>query len=96
MHGSLTCGYLFLAGNAVRTSKYTLYTLLPLNLSEQFSKLANIYFLIISLLQLFTNLSPTSKYTTAGPLLLVLMVNLLREMWEDSRRHRDDAQVKNQ
>ena len=41
----------FVAGNAVRTSKYTLYTLLPLNLSEQFSKLANIYFLIISLLQ---------------------------------------------
>ena len=23
------------------------------------------------------------------------MVNLLREMWEDSRRHRDDAQVNN-
>jgi phospholipid-transporting ATPase len=61
----------------------------------QFSKLANIYFLIISLLQLFTPLSPTSRYTTAGPLLLVLMVNLIREMWEDSRRHRDDAQVNN-
>lgn len=85
----------FVSGNSVRTSKYTIYTLLPLNLSEQFSKLANIYFLIISLLQLFTPLSPTSRYTTAGPLLLVLMVNLIREMWEDSRRHRDDAEVNN-
>ena len=82
-------------GNLVTTSKYTLYTLLPLNLSEQFSKLANVYFLIISLLQLFTPLSPTSKYSTAGPLALVLAANLIREMWEDSRRHADDATVNN-
>jgi len=82
-------------GNAVTTSKYTFYTLLPLNLTEQFSKLANVYFLVISLLQLFTNLSPTSKFSTAGPLTLVLMANLVREMWEDSKRHADDATVNN-
>ncbi|EKX35443.1 hypothetical protein GUITHDRAFT_146465 [Guillardia theta CCMP2712] len=81
--------------NMVATSKYNLYNFLPVNLYEQFSRLANIYFLIISILQLFTSLSPTSRYSTAGPLLLVVSANMIREVWEDSARHRDDREVNN-
>lgn len=34
--------------NAVKTSKYSILTFLPKNLLEQFSKLANVYFLLIT------------------------------------------------
>jgi hypothetical protein len=34
--------------NCVITSKYTLITFLPINLFEQFSNLANLYFLLVS------------------------------------------------
>ena len=38
--------------NAIRTSKYTLLTFLPKNLLSQFSKAANLYFLLISFAQM--------------------------------------------
>jgi hypothetical protein len=37
-------------GNHVRTTKYTLLTFLPKNLFEQFHRYANIYFLVIAIL----------------------------------------------
>ncbi len=39
------------ASNAVVTSKYTMWNFIPKNIYEQFRRVANIYFLIISLLQ---------------------------------------------
>ncbi len=39
------------ASNAVVTSKYTAWNFIPKNIYEQFRRVANIYFLIISLLQ---------------------------------------------
>lgn len=37
--------------NAVSTSKYTLVSFLPKSIFEQFRRLANVYFLIISIFQ---------------------------------------------
>jgi len=37
--------------NQITTSKYTVITFLPKNLIDQFSKLANIYFLLMMILQ---------------------------------------------
>jgi phospholipid-transporting ATPase len=82
-------------GNKVTTSKYNPITFLPKNLFEQFSRLANDYFLLISAVQLFTDLSPTSKYTTAGPFAVILSLNMVREVWEDSKRHLADDEVNN-
>nr|XP_046207421.1 phospholipid-transporting ATPase ID-like isoform X3 [Oncorhynchus gorbuscha] len=39
------------ATNAIKTSKYNAFTFLPLNLFEQFQRIANAYFLILLLLQ---------------------------------------------
>jgi hypothetical protein len=38
-------------GNHIVTSKYTVINFLPKNLVDQFSKLANIYFLAMMILQ---------------------------------------------
>ncbi|CAI5738239.1 unnamed protein product [Peronospora destructor] len=79
--------------NTVRSSKYTALNFLPKSLFEQFRRVANFYFLIISLLQLCTNLSPTNEYSTIGPLAIVLIATMIKEGFEDRARHRQDWTV---
>lgn len=80
--------------NSVVTSKYTPINFLPKNLYMQFSRLANVYFLIISFLQVGPwDLTPTSKFATAGPFAVILALNMLREIWEDRARHKADGEV---
>ncbi len=43
--------------NHIKTSKYTFLTFLPLNLFEQFQRLANFYFLCLLILQVSWSLS---------------------------------------
>ncbi|OQR96808.1 P-type ATPase (P-ATPase) Superfamily, partial [Achlya hypogyna] len=77
--------------NWVSTSKYTYYNFLPKTLFEFFRVVANCYFLVISILQLSTTWSPTNPYTTAGPLLIVLIVSMVKQGLEDKKRHEADA-----
>lgn len=65
-------------------------------LFEQFRRFANIYFLIVSMIQLFTDLSPTNKYSTVIPLVGVLAVSLIKEAFEDFGRHKADRKVNNE
>lgn len=83
------------ASNVVTTAKYNLITFLPKNLFEQFCRLANVYFLLISAFQQIDGVSPTGKYTTLGPLGFVLAVTALKEAYEDIKRHQQDNQVNN-
>lgn len=46
--------------NKIRTTKYTWYTFVPKNLFEQFSKMANVYFLFIMVLQIIPPISITN------------------------------------
>lgn len=47
--------------NAIKTSKYNIFTFLPLNLFEQFRRLANAYFLFLMMLQVDTFLYLRSR-----------------------------------
>ncbi|EOO02767.1 putative phospholipid-transporting atpase 1 protein [Phaeoacremonium minimum UCRPA7] len=76
--------------NQVSTAKYNVATFLPKFLFEQFSKYANIFFLFTAGLQQIPGLSPTNKYTTIGPLIVVLMVSAGKELVEDYRRKQAD------
>lgn len=82
--------------NLVRTSKYTLLNFVPKSLFEQFRRIANFYFLVISMLQLCTTLSPTNEYSTVGPLMIVLFATMVKEGLEDRLRHRQDGIVNHQ
>jgi magnesium-transporting ATPase (P-type) len=79
------------ATNEVTTSKYTPLTFLPVNLFEQFGRVANLYFLLCAILQFIPGLSPTSWFTTVAPLVFVLAVNAAKEAYDDVGRHRSDA-----
>eukprot|EP00163_Fabomonas_tropica_P014185 TRINITY_DN2587_c0_g2_i3.p1 TRINITY_DN2587_c0_g2~~TRINITY_DN2587_c0_g2_i3.p1 ORF type:complete len:1203 (+),score=339.25 TRINITY_DN2587_c0_g2_i3:849-4457(+) len=81
--------------NYVTTARYTWWNFPVLVLWFQFHRLANCYFLLISMLQVFTDLSPTGKYTTLGPLLAVLSITAAKEGYEDYQRHKQDKFVNN-
>lgn len=76
--------------NHISTAKYNVATFLPKFLFEQFSKFANIFFLFTAALQQIPNLSPTNRYTTIAPLIIVLLVSAGKELVEDYRRKAAD------
>lgn len=81
-------------GNTIRSSRYTLWNFVPRQLFFQFSKLANAYFLLISIMQMIPGLSTTGTYTTIIPLLCFVAVSMAKEGWDDVRRYKLD-QVEN-
>uniref|UniRef100_A0A673NCN2 Phospholipid-transporting ATPase n=1 Tax=Sinocyclocheilus rhinocerous TaxID=307959 RepID=A0A673NCN2_9TELE len=84
-----------LQNNAIKTSKYNVFTFLPLNLFEQFQRLANAYFVFLLILQLIPQISSLSWFTTVVPLLLVLSMTLAKDLSDDITRHKNDKQVNN-
>uniref|UniRef100_A0A3B4AST8 Phospholipid-transporting ATPase n=1 Tax=Periophthalmus magnuspinnatus TaxID=409849 RepID=A0A3B4AST8_9GOBI len=83
------------ATNAIKTSKYNFFTFLPLNLFEQFQRIANAYFLFLLVLQVIPAISSLSWFTTVVPLVLVLTVTAAKDATDDINRHRSDNQVNN-
>lgn len=79
--------------NHVSTAKYNIATILPKFLFEQFSKYANLFFLFTAALQQIPNISPTNRYTTIGPLIVVLLVSLGKELVEDYKRKTSDKSL---
>ncbi|KCV72235.1 hypothetical protein H696_01636 [Fonticula alba] len=84
-----------LLSNTVRTARYTWYDFLPRQLLAQFSKMANFYFLLIGLLQQIPGISPTGRLTTILPLFLFVGFAILRELYDDFRRHQADKEENN-
>lgn len=81
--------------NEIVTSKYTVLTFLPKNLFEQFSRIANLYFLAIILLQLIPGVSPIQWYSTAAPLMFVMAMTAAKDLWDDVNRHKSDNEINN-
>ncbi|XP_051828748.1 phospholipid-transporting ATPase FetA-like [Antechinus flavipes] len=88
--------FCFLQNNAIKTSKYNFFTFLPLNLFEQFQRVANAYFLFLLVLQLIPQVSSLSWYTTVVPLVLVLSMTGVKDAIDDMYRHDSDKQLNNQ
>ncbi|XP_040819527.1 phospholipid-transporting ATPase FetA-like [Ochotona curzoniae] len=81
--------------NTIKTSKYNAFNFLPLNLFEQFQRLANAYFLVLLFLQLIPQISSLAWYTTVIPLVVVLSITGVKDAIDDVKRHKNDNQVNN-
>ncbi|XP_031340747.1 probable phospholipid-transporting ATPase IA isoform X3 [Photinus pyralis] len=79
--------------NHISTAKYSVIRFIPLFLFEQFRRWANIFFLLIALLQQIPDVSPTGRYTTLVPLIFILSVSAIKEIVEDIKRHRADDET---
>lgn len=94
-------------GNSVRTSKYNLFSFVPrtccsdlVALFQQFKRLANIYFLVIAVLQSIPAISPLTPITAWAPLIVVIVISMVREGTvgfklgiEDYSRYKSDKQL---
>ena len=86
--------------NAITTAKYGLINFLPKFLFEQFRRYPNVFFLVISILQQINDnkgvsISPTGRYVTIMPLMLVLFITAVKELFEDFKRHKEDKRENN-
>ena len=77
--------------NVYITSKYTLWNFAFINLFEQFSRVANFVFLLVTLVQLIPGVSPFNIWSTLFPLIFILLVSAAKEGYEDYCRHKTDA-----
>uniref|UniRef100_A0A669EA79 Phospholipid-transporting ATPase n=1 Tax=Oreochromis niloticus TaxID=8128 RepID=A0A669EA79_ORENI len=83
------------ADNRIKTSKYNIFTFLPINLFEQFQRVANAYFSVLLILQLIPEISSLSWFTTIVPLVFVLVITAVKDATDDYFRYKSDQQVNN-
>ena len=82
-----------LCDNKVITSKYTWWNFVFKNLFQQFQKLANVYFLIITGMQCITAISISGGSPAMLPsLILVISLSMVKDAYEDYKRHKADNQ----
>ena len=82
--------------NYISTSKYTWYNFVPKILYEQFTKMSNIYFIIIAVLQCFPEISNADgKPIILMPLSVVIIVNSVKDFYEDWKRKKSDDEENN-
>ncbi|XP_053311144.1 phospholipid-transporting ATPase VA [Spea bombifrons] len=81
------------AANSIKTTKYTALSFLPKNLFEQFHRLANVYFVFIALLNFVPAVNAFKPELALAPVLFILAVTAIKDLWEDYRRYRSDKEI---
>ncbi|KAM6963059.1 phospholipid-transporting ATPase VA [Aplochiton taeniatus] len=81
------------ANNKIKTTKYTLLSFLPKNLFEQFHRFANVYFVFIALLNFVPVVKAFQPELALAPVVFILSVTGIKDLWEDYRRHRSDKEI---
>lgn len=71
-------------------------TFLPKNLFEQFSRFANIYFLILGLLSMIPEISKSDGQPLLFiPLSFIISVTAVKDLYEDIKRSNSDKEENN-
>jgi phospholipid-transporting ATPase len=80
-----------LHSNRICTSKYNYINALPKILCEQFSKVGNMYFLFLAILQMIPSISQSGgSPVILLPLIFVVLVNGIKDFCEDYKRKQSD------
>ncbi|CAN8101972.1 unnamed protein product [Discula destructiva] len=82
-------GHAFIS-NAIRTSRYNVFNFFPKQLIFQFTRLGNFYFLCVGIPQTIPGISTTGNFTTILPLLFFVLLTIVKEGYDDYKRHRLD------
>ncbi|OAD56072.1 putative phospholipid-transporting ATPase IF, partial [Eufriesea mexicana] len=78
--------------NRIVSQKYTIWNFIPKNLFEQFRRIANFYFLVMTIISLLIS-SPISPLTSILPLSFVILVTACKQGYEDYLRYIADQRV---
>jgi magnesium-transporting ATPase (P-type) len=83
-----------LPDNTIRSTKYNIFTFLPKSLLFQFQRVANVYFLVISILTCMP-FSPKQPSSMIGTFCFVLLCTMVKEAIEDYGRFKQDSKSNN-
>ena len=81
--------------NFIRTSKYTYWEFLPKALILELIKISNIYFLIMTILGIMPQYSITGGYTAIIPFAFIILVSLIKQLYESIVCWRSDFRENN-
>lgn len=82
--------------NYVSTTKYSLWSALPMFLYEQFTRFSNAYFLVVGILYSIDAITPiftVGRYASLWVLAVVVAISGIKEGIEDYHRYREDRRV---
>jgi magnesium-transporting ATPase (P-type) len=79
--------------NEIRTSRYTVLTFLPLSIMIQFTKIANVAWLIVMILNCFPQIRINSPAAVAAVLGAIIFIGVLKEGLSDLSRHKSDKKT---
>lgn len=82
-------------GNAIKTTKYTPLLFIPMNLFEQFHRLANLYFVGLAILNFVPVVNAFQPEVALIPICVILSLTALKDAWEDFRRYQSDRKLNN-
>uniref|UniRef100_UPI0037E9513F phospholipid-transporting ATPase VB n=1 Tax=Semicossyphus pulcher TaxID=241346 RepID=UPI0037E9513F len=85
----------YFPGNAIKTTKYTLLLFIPMNLYEQFHRLANIYFVGLAILNFVPVVNAFQPEVALIPICVIMSLTALKDAWEDFRRYQSDRKLNN-
>lgn len=79
--------------NVIRTAKYTLWSFLPLDIAMQFTKAANIYFVILGILEMIPVINQNAMPTILIALACLVSLSVIKDFFEMLKSwKRDTAQ----
>lgn len=79
--------------NEIHTTKYSLLSFLPKNLFEQLHRFANVYFIFLAALNFVPMVEAFQPEIALVPIMLVLAVTAVKDIWEDYRRYKSDQLI---
>lgn len=88
-------GHAFVS-NSIRSARYTIWDFLPKQFVFQATRLHNFYFICIGVPQTIPGYSTTGNFTTILPLTFFIVLTMVKEAYDDWRRHRLDKVENNQ
>ncbi|XP_073668212.1 phospholipid-transporting ATPase VB isoform X2 [Paramisgurnus dabryanus] len=83
------------AGNAIKTNKYRLWSFIPMNLFEQFHRMANLYFVGLAILNFVPVVNAFQPEVALIPICIILSLTAVKDGWEDFRRYQADQKRNN-
>ena len=84
------------ATNEVANHKYNFITFIPLVLYNQFKFFGNQFYLVMTITQFIDVLKVGFLFSYFSPLLMVLVVTMVKELYDDIQRYRQDARTNNE
>ncbi|CDJ67463.1 phospholipid-transporting ATPase, P-type, putative [Eimeria necatrix] len=82
--------------NAIKNTKYSFFTFLPVVLFQQFRFFFNLFYLLVALAQLVPILQVGPLFTYLAPLAFVLLATLAKEAYDDIKRWVRDKELNGQ